>query len=67
MEVSKCYMVYKDGRHGRKPRYKHSDAAKALLEAERLTRECGDKFLVVEVIGAVMFSEAKGLQIVSAG
>ena len=66
MEVHKCYMVFRDGKHGKKPKYKHADIAKAFEEAERLTRETGDKFIIVEVIGAVMFTESKGLQIVEA-
>lgn len=66
MEVKKCWMVYRDGKHGCKPRRKHEDLASAMAEADRLARTVPGKYLVVEVIGAVHFCEEHGMRMAQA-
>lgn len=57
MKVAKCWMVFRDGPFGHKPKRKHSTLAEAMTEAKRLSATCPHKFLVVEVIGAVIDDE----------
>ena len=66
MKVKKCWMVYRDGKEGRKPRYKHESLAEAMAEADRLSRAVPGKYLVVEVIGGVMFCEEHGFRMAQA-
>ena len=47
-------MVYKDGKHGCKPKYKHGSIQGAMEEATRLSHKFPEAtLLVVEVIGCV--------------
>jgi hypothetical protein len=47
-------MVYKDGKYGCKPKFKHGSIQGAMEEAQRLAEKFPTfKILVVEVIGCV--------------
>jgi hypothetical protein len=64
--MNKFYMVYQDGREGRKPRYKHETISRAIDEAVRLASVCPARFLVVEVMGAVAAGENGQISITQA-
>lgn len=67
MIVRKGYYVFREGIIGQKPKKRHDTPDEALLEAERLARSqpCA-KFLVLEVLGGVHFTEEFGLRVVDA-
>jgi hypothetical protein len=51
------WMVFQDGRHGKKPRQKHETKALACIEALRLANlRPGLKFVVMEVIAEYQFN-----------
>ena len=58
MQVAKNWMVFHDGPRGHKPKRKHPTIPEAMTEAMRLAdKHKGCKFIVVEVIGAVIYDE----------
>jgi len=58
MSTQKCWMVYKDGKHGCKPKYKHGSIQGAMEEATRLSHKFPEAtLLVVEVIGCVEWKD----------